>query len=133
MSRTSRTVFSRLRSSRTMPTADSDLDDKDLYLGDLVLVLAVFVVEDLADGVLEVGVIEDEDRVIDNEVLDVEDLMDNILHVDEIIFYNSYYVHYRQSTDLVSPATCGIAYGIARTGFFKPQTYSSWLCSFRIP
>ena len=90
MSRTSRTVFSRLRSSRTMPTADSDLDDKDLYLGDLVLVLAVFVVEDLADGVLEVGVIEDEDRVIDNEVLDVEDLMDNILHVDEIIFYNSY-------------------------------------------
>ena len=73
-----------------MPTADSDLDDKDLYLGDLVLVLAVFVVEDLVDGVLEVGVIEDEDRVIDNEVLDVEDLMDNILHVDEIIFYNSY-------------------------------------------
>jgi hypothetical protein len=45
-----------------MPTADSDLDDKDLYLGDPVLVLAVFVVEDLADGVLEVGVIEDEDR-----------------------------------------------------------------------
>ena len=73
-----------------MPTADSDLDDKDLYLGDLVLVLAVFVVEDLADGVLEVGVIEDEDRVIDNEVLEVEDLMYNILHVDEIIFYNRY-------------------------------------------
>ena len=74
-----------------MPTADSDLDDKVLYLGDLVLVLAVFVVEDLKDGrVLEVGVIEDGDRVIDTEVLDVEGLMDDILHVDEIIFYNSY-------------------------------------------
>ena len=57
---------------------------------DLVQVFEVFDVEDLEDGVIEIGVIEDEDRVIDNEVLDVEDLMDNILHVDEIIFYNSY-------------------------------------------
>ena len=70
--------------------ADADLDDKEIFMGNLVLVLAVFVVEDLADGVFEVGVIEDEDRVIDNEVLDVEDLTDSILHVDEIIFYNSY-------------------------------------------
>ncbi len=70
--------------------ADADLDDKDLYLDDLVLVLAVFIVEDLTDGVLEVGVIEDEDRVIANKVLDVEDLMDDILRVDEIRFYSSY-------------------------------------------
>jgi len=61
-----------------------------LYLDDLVLVLAVFVVEDLTDGVLEVGVIEDEDRVIANKVLGVEDLMDDFLHVDEIRFYSSY-------------------------------------------
>ena len=83
-------MFSRLGSSRTMLTADSDLDDKTFAWATSFSSRTVFVVEDLADGVLEVGVIEDEDRVIDNEVLDVEDLMDNILHVDEIIFYNSY-------------------------------------------
>ncbi len=70
--------------------ADADLNDKDLYLDDLVLVLAVFVIDNLTDGVLEVGVIEDEDRVIANKVLDVKDLMDDILHVDEIRFYSSY-------------------------------------------
>ncbi len=52
-SRTSRTVLSRLRSSDDA-LADAYLDDKELYLGDHVLVLAVLVVEDLADPFVDI-------------------------------------------------------------------------------